>query len=91
IDAILDMKMEDVLKEIPIRAEIRGALLGEENVLRGIYDVALHYERAEWSEFQDAAHQMAIPQEAVSELYVRSMGWASAVLAGEEVADSTPA
>lgn len=91
IDAILDMKMEDVLKEIPIRSEIRGALLGEENVLRGIYDVALHYERAEWPQFQVAARQMAISQEAVSDLYVRSMEWAAAVLAGEELADSMPA
>ena len=91
IDAILDMKMEDVLKELPVRSEIRGALLGEENALRGIYDVALHYQRAEWLQFQAAARQMAIPQEAVSELYVRSMEWAAAVLAGEEVADSTPA
>lgn len=89
IDAILDMRMEDVLKEIPIRLEIRGALLGEENVLRGIYDVALHYERAEWAQFQDMARRLAIPQVAVSELYVRSMGWAAAVLAGEEVADSS--
>ena len=91
IDAILDMKMEDVLKEIQIRSEIRGALLGEENVLHGIYDVALRYERAEWPQFQEATRQMAIPQEAVSDLYVRSMEWAASVLAGEEAAYSTPA
>jgi c-di-GMP-related signal transduction protein len=91
IDAILDMKMEDVLKEIPIRSEIRAALLGDENALRGIYEVALHYERAEWTQFQDVAARMEIPQGAVSDLYVRSMEWAAAVLAGEEVTDSTPA
>lgn len=91
IDAILDMRMEDVLKEIPIRSEIRAALLGEANAFRGIYDVALRYERGEWREFQDAAGRLAMPQEAVSDLYVRSMEWAAAVLAGEEVADSTPA
>jgi hypothetical protein len=91
IDAILDRKMEDVLKEIPIRSEIRAALLAEENALRGIYDLALHYERPEWPQFQNAAGRLGIPQEATSDLYVRSMHWAAAVLAGEEVADSTPA
>lgn len=89
IDAILDMKLEDVLKEIAIGAEIRGALLGEENPLRGIYDVALHYERAEWERFQTVATRMGIPPEGVSKLYFQAMDWAAAVLAGEEIADST--
>ena len=90
IDAILDMKIEDILKEIPIRSEIREALLGEQNELRRIYDVALHYERAEWQAFERAARQIGIPVEAVSDLYVRSMEWAAAVLAGKEVTDSAP-
>lgn len=88
IDAILDMKIEDVLREIPIRTEIRDALLGVQNELRGIYDVALHYERAEWQEFERVAAQVGIRAEAVSDLYVRSMEWAAAVLAGEEVTDA---
>ncbi len=90
IDAILDMKMEDVLKEITIRSEIREALLGDQNQLRGIFDVALHYERAAWEPFERAARKAGISMEMVSELYVRSMEWASAVLTGEEIADSTP-
>ena len=89
IDAILDMKMEDVLKEIPIRSEIRAALLGEENALRRVYDIALHYERAEWTDFDEMADRLAIRQEIVSDLYVQSMEWAAAVLAGEEVAGSS--
>jgi len=91
IDAILDMKMEDVLKEVAIRSEIREALLGERNQLRGVFDVALHYERADWEPFERAARNAGIPMEMISELYVRSMEWAAAVLTGEEIADSTRA
>jgi EAL and modified HD-GYP domain-containing signal transduction protein len=91
IDAILDMKMEDVLEEIPIRSEIREALLGNQNAFRNIFDVALHYELAAWEEFEKAAAHLSILPESVSDLYVRSMEWASAVLAGEEVPDNTPA
>ena len=36
VDAILDMKMQDVVHEIAIGEEIRGALLGEKNKLRDI-------------------------------------------------------
>jgi c-di-GMP-related signal transduction protein len=91
IDAILDMKMEDVLGEITIRSEIRDALLGNQNEFRRIYDVALHYERASWEEFGKAATLLAIPQEIVAEAYIRAMEWAAAVLAGEEVTDGAPA
>jgi c-di-GMP-related signal transduction protein len=91
IDAILDMKMEDVLQEITIRWEIREALLGHESELRGVYDVALHYEKAAWEDFEQSAARIGLRTELVSDLYVRSMEWASAVLAGEEIADNTPA
>jgi EAL and modified HD-GYP domain-containing signal transduction protein len=40
IDAILDMKMADVLKEVAVRREIREALLGEQNALREIFEIA---------------------------------------------------
>jgi c-di-GMP-related signal transduction protein len=91
IDAILDMKMEEVLAEIAIGSEIRDALLGNENSLRRIFDVALLYERGAWPEFDRAAARTTIAPDAVSDIYVRSMEWASAVLAGEEVPDGAPA
>jgi EAL and modified HD-GYP domain-containing signal transduction protein len=85
IDAILDMKMEDVLEEIPIRAEIREALLGNQNAFRDIFDVVLHYEKAAWQDFEKAAKRISVLPESVSELYVRSMEWAASVLSGEEI------
>ncbi len=90
IDAILDMKMEDVLAEIAIRTEIRDALLGKPNEFRWVFEVALAYERGAWAEFEQAAARVAIPTDLVSDLYIKSMEWAAAVLAGEEVTDSTP-
>ena len=48
IDAILDMTMEDVLKEIAIRQEIRDALLGVKGSLRQIFDLAMQYETGSW-------------------------------------------
>jgi EAL and modified HD-GYP domain-containing signal transduction protein len=85
IDAILDMKMEDVLEEIPIRAEIREALLGNQNAFRDIFDVVLHYEKAAWQDFEKAAKRISVLPESVSELYVQSLEWAASVLSGEEI------
>ena len=50
MDAILDMRMPDVLKEISIGQEIRDALLGHANNLRDIFDFVLNYERGRWDE-----------------------------------------
>jgi c-di-GMP-related signal transduction protein len=91
IDAILNMKMEDVLAEIPVRAEIRDALLGGRNMFRQVLEVTLHYEKAAWQDFEKAAAALSIPSGIVSEVYVQSMEWAAAVLAGDEVTDSAPA
>jgi c-di-GMP-related signal transduction protein len=44
IDAILDMPMGDVLRETAVSEEIRGALLGEKNRLRELFDLAMKYE-----------------------------------------------
>jgi c-di-GMP-related signal transduction protein len=42
MDAILDMPMSDVLKEIAIGEEICNALLGKSNEQRKILDVVLN-------------------------------------------------
>jgi hypothetical protein len=54
MDAILDMRMPDVLREIAIREEIRNALLGKVNALRDVFELVLHYERGYWEEIGSA-------------------------------------
>jgi c-di-GMP-related signal transduction protein len=91
IDAILDMRMEDVLKEITIRSEIRDALLGASNTLRDVFEVVFSYERGEWDEFEKTAARVQVPTGVVSDLYVQSMEWAAAVLSGEQIPHDAPA
>ena len=45
IEAILDMRMEQILREIAVHEDIRDALLREKNSLREIFDLTLHYEK----------------------------------------------
>ena len=52
VDAILDMKMQDVLHEIAIGEDIRDALLGGKNKLREIFDLAVKYEMGRWDALQ---------------------------------------
>ncbi len=84
LDAILDMPMEDVLKEIAIQHEIRDALLGEENLLRRVFDVAVMYERGSWDRLDDAAARMRIIPEAIPDRFIQAVDWTRQILTGAQ-------
>lgn len=90
MDAILDMPMSEVLKEIAIGAAIRNALLGESNGLRGILDLVMNYERGNWSEISRAAADLGIADDVITECYLESVDWAQQVLSGHSVAELKP-
>jgi c-di-GMP-related signal transduction protein len=90
IDAILDMEMADVIREIPIRREIREALLGERNTLREILDIALLYEKASWDALQEAAARLGIIEDAIPAMYLQAVDWAKDVLSGHTVEEGEP-
>jgi c-di-GMP-related signal transduction protein len=82
IDAILDMQMRDVLAEIAISEEIRGALLGETNKLRELFDLALKYEMGCWDALATDARRLRVLENAIPELYMQSIDWARNLLSG---------
>ena len=88
IDAILDMTMEDVLKEIVIHEEIRGALLGKDNPLRQIFDVTMMYETGSWDRLDEAAARLGIPEDAIPGMFIQSVDWAKRIVTGQQ-ADET--
>jgi c-di-GMP-related signal transduction protein len=65
MNAILDMRMPDVLREIAIREEIRDALPGKVNGLRGIFELVLHRERGYWEEIGSAATRLGMSEDAI--------------------------
>jgi EAL and modified HD-GYP domain-containing signal transduction protein len=80
MDAILDMRMPDVLKEITIHQEIRDALMGKANKLRDIFEFALNYERGHWDEIGPSAARLGIQEDTISALYVTAVEWARQIL-----------
>jgi len=76
MDAVLDMNLADVLKEIKLREEIREALLGERNSLREIFDLALLYERGCWDPVARAAQSLSIDPDRLPPLYFDAVNWA---------------
>ena len=82
MDAILDMKMEDVLKEIAIRPEIRDALLGRHNLLSEVFDLAVQYEKGSWEGIEEAAARLGVSGDALAGAFVQAVDWAKGILTG---------
>jgi EAL and modified HD-GYP domain-containing signal transduction protein len=80
MDAILDMRMPDVLREITIHPEIRDALMGKANKLREIFEFALNYERGHWEEIGPSAARLGIQEDMIPALYVEAVEWARQML-----------
>ena len=90
IDAILDMTMEDVLKEIAIHKEIRDVLLGGNGSLRQIFDVAMMYETGSWDRLDRETLRLGIAEEAIPGMFIQAVDWAKGILSGQEP-DEAPA
>jgi len=90
LDAILDMKMPEILCEIAIGEEIRRALLGEDNGFRRLFEIALLYERGDWEGVHASAARLSIPDAAIPDLFLQAVDWARGVLSGQPAADPAP-
>jgi len=75
MDAFLDRPISDILKEIPIKDEIKGAILGEENKLAGVYHYAVSYERGDWSKLAEQRAKIGIDEKIPPQLYLEALRW----------------
>lgn len=92
IDAILSRPMRAVLEELPISGEVRAALMGEPNQLRDVLETVLTYERADWAGFAKQAQKLSLPEDAFSDMYMKSLHWCSELGLDQEAAPAeTPA
>jgi c-di-GMP-related signal transduction protein len=85
MDALLNMRMLDVLKEIPVDREIKKALLGRPSRYRPIFEVVLDYESGTWEQLSNSARRIGLHEEYLPDLYFQSVRWVTEVLAAAPV------
>lgn len=81
MDALLNMRMADVLLEIPVNEEIKKALLGKPSRYRPIFEVVLDYESGTWEQLAHSARHIGLHENFLPDLYLRSVSWVSEILA----------
>jgi len=75
IDAFLDRPISDILSEIPVKDEIKGAILGEENKLTEVYHYALSYEMGDWGRLAEQRVKIGIDETSPPQLYLAAFKW----------------
>ncbi|MFZ3263239.1 MAG: EAL domain-containing protein [Terriglobales bacterium] len=76
MDAILEVKMDVLLKELPVDHDIKAALLGQTSSLRPMYEIMLAQELGEWSQSNRVAKQLGLTEEAVMSAWWLAIQWA---------------
>jgi c-di-GMP-related signal transduction protein len=85
MDAILDQPLDKILAELPVRREIKDALLARSGLYRNMLDLATAHERADWEAISALAPKLGIKEDQIPEIYVSAVDWASALRRGAPV------
>ena len=76
VDAILDRPMTEILKDLPLMADIKEALLGVSGPLRAVLDYAVAYESGDWEKMLEIAGTLGLDESGVPLLHQAAVAWA---------------
>ena len=76
IDAMLDSTMEQALAQMPIAADVKAALLGDDSRLRQVLDLAVQYDDGAWEAFTETAAAIGLAESTVPPIHVEALAWA---------------
>lgn len=80
LDALLDRPLPELLEELPVAAEIKGALLGRPTILGMAYKLTLSYEQAKWEEVSNLTEKLGLQEEELPLLYGQAVSWTDQLL-----------
>ena len=79
IDALLGCSIDEAIRDLPITADVRHALLRKSGPLSEVLELALAYERGKWEKVTALSAQLGITEEQVAEIYRKSVEWADVI------------
>ncbi|MCD6304182.1 MAG: HDOD domain-containing protein [Planctomycetes bacterium] len=80
IDALTDKPMEEILEKLPLKDQIKQALVGGTGVYRNVYDTVVAYEQGDWDLFSTSAAALGIEEAGIPKIFRSSMKWAGEAL-----------
>jgi c-di-GMP-related signal transduction protein len=75
IDVLTGGPLEQALADLPLAAETQDALLGIDNEVRPLLDLALAFERADWNTITSLIARVGLDKDRVPDLYLQAVEW----------------
>ena len=79
MDAVLDQPLDSILADLPVRQEIKEALLARTGLYWRLLEIAVAHERADWGKVGALLSETEMEEDRVSELYVAAVDWSTAL------------
>jgi EAL and modified HD-GYP domain-containing signal transduction protein len=79
MDAILNEPLKTILAELPVRQEIKDALLMDKGTYRELLEITIAHESADWEKIARLGTNLKIDEGQIATLYVSAVDWASAL------------
>jgi EAL and modified HD-GYP domain-containing signal transduction protein len=79
VDAILDRPMLEVLADLPLSADVKGALMGKKDGYGRVLGLALAYERAEWDRLPAVMGTLSLDVTKLPGFYKEALSWVSQI------------
>jgi c-di-GMP-related signal transduction protein len=79
MDAIIDQPLDSILADLPVRREIKEALLARTGLYWLLLEIAVAHERADWEKVSALVSEVRMDEERVSALYVAAVDWSTAL------------
>lgn len=73
LNYLIDAPLEEILQQIPLCKEVKEALLHHTGRCGMLYDLALNYERADWTQIDRLAGELNIQTNLLTSLYFNCM------------------
>lgn len=70
LEYMIDAPIDEILYEIPIVKEVKDSLIYQEGMAGKLYQLVLHYERAEWAETKEIAEELGIHTNQLAQIYM---------------------
>nr|WP_295971327.1 HDOD domain-containing protein [uncultured Bacillus sp.] len=75
--------MEEILEGLPLKENIYDALIGKDNLIKAVLDLAEAVEQAKWSDIKEICHKLNIQERYLFKIYAESINWASKIMQSE--------
>jgi EAL and modified HD-GYP domain-containing signal transduction protein len=76
VPAMLGAPMESISRALPLRREVRDALLGKNNAQRALLNWLLRYEAGDWAQCDELARAATLNPDSLPRLYADALRWA---------------